>query len=64
MGTVIKLQNRNMNGSLGITDFPDIKQWNKFVYKHEYGNIFQTPEMAEVYNNPKRREIKWVSTKN
>ena len=49
---------------LEITDSPDKTQWIEFVYNHPYGNIFQMPEMAEVYKNPKRRELKWVSTKN
>ena len=32
-----------------ITDSIDIKQWSEFAYNHPYGNIFQTPEMVEVY---------------
>jgi serine/alanine adding enzyme len=36
-----------------ISDFPDTKQWSKFVYNHPQGNIFQTPEMAEVYKRTK-----------
>jgi lipid II:glycine glycyltransferase (peptidoglycan interpeptide bridge formation enzyme) len=39
-----------------ITDSPDIKQWSEFVYNHPYGNIFQTPEMAEVYRRTKNYE--------
>ena len=32
-----------------ITDSPDKTQWREFVYNHPQGNIFQTPEMADVY---------------
>jgi len=39
-----------------ITDSPDIKRWGKFVYNHPKGNIFQTPEMAEVYRRTKNYE--------
>jgi len=39
-----------------ITDSPDIKQWSEFVYNHPHGNIFQTPEMAEVYRRTKNYE--------
>jgi len=39
-----------------ITDSPDVKQWSEFVYRHPYGNIFQTPEMAEVYKRTKNYE--------
>ena len=37
---------RNM---IEITDSPDTKQWSEFVLNHPHENIFQTPEMAEVY---------------
>ena len=39
-----------------IIDSPDIKQWREFVYNHEHSNIFQTPEMAEVYKRTKNYE--------
>lgn len=39
-----------------ITDFPDTKQWSEFVYNHPQGNVFQTPEMAEVYRRTKNYE--------
>ena len=29
----------------------DRQKWSDFVYNHPNGNIFQTPEMYEVYNN-------------
>ena len=41
---------------LEITDSPDVKQWSEFVYNHPHGNIFQTPEMAEVYRRTKNYE--------
>ena len=31
----------------------DRKAWSDFVYKHPHGNIFQTPEMYDVYMNTK-----------
>ena len=34
----------------------DIAQWSEFVHNHPYGNIFQTPEMAEVYKRTKNYE--------
>ena len=41
---------------LEITNSPDTKQWGEFVYNHPQGNIFQTPEMAEVYKRTKNYE--------
>ena len=32
------------------------ENWDDFVYNHAYGNIFQTPEMAEVYRRTKNYE--------
>ncbi len=37
-----------------ITDSPDTTQWREFVLNHPHGNIFQTPEMAEVYRRTKK----------
>ncbi len=34
----------------------DKKKWTEFVYNHTNGNIFQTPEMFEVYQNTKKYE--------
>ena len=34
----------------------DKKKWGEFVYNHPHGNIFQTPEMYEVYENTKNYE--------
>ena len=39
-----------------ITDSPDKTQWSEFVYDHPQGNIFQTPELAEVYTKTKNYE--------
>ena len=39
-----------------ITDAPDTNQWSEFVLNHPHGNIFQTPEMAEVYRRTKKYE--------
>ena len=39
-----------------IVDSPDITQWSEFVYNHPYGNMFQTPEMADVYTRTKNHE--------
>jgi serine/alanine adding enzyme len=39
-----------------ITDSPDITKWSEFVYSHSHGNIFQTPEMAEVYKQTRDYE--------
>jgi len=32
------------------------EEWGRFVYKHPNGNVFQTPEMYEVYKNTKNYE--------
>lgn len=39
-----------------ITSSPDIKRWSEFVHSHPHGNIFQAPEMAEVYKRTKNYE--------
>ena len=39
-----------------ITESPDTKPWCEFVLEHPCGNIFQTPEMAEVYRRTKNYE--------
>ena len=44
------------NSMIEINDSPDTKQWSEFVYNHPHGNIFQTPEMAEVYKRTKNYE--------
>jgi len=45
-----------MEGAFKITDSPNRKDWSDFVYNHPHGNIFQTPEMAEVYKRTKNYE--------
>lgn len=42
-----------MNTVIEIISNPDKGMWGKFVDDHPQGNIFQTPEMAEVYKNTK-----------
>jgi len=42
--------------SVKITSSLDTKKWSDFVYNHPHGNIFQTPEMAEVYKRTKNYE--------
>lgn len=45
-----------MNDKLKVTTKLNIKQWSEFVSNHPKGNIFQTPEMCEVYKKTKRYE--------
>jgi len=42
----------------------DRKKWSEFVYDHPYGNIFQTPEMFEVYQNTKNYEPVFLAVVN
>ena len=39
----------------------DKNKWYEFVFDHPHGNIFQTPEMYEVYQNTKNYEPVWIS---
>jgi len=39
----------------------DCAKWKEFVYNHPDGNIFQTPEMYEVYKNTKNYEPVFVA---
>jgi len=39
-----------------ITSILNPAQWSSFVYEHPNGNVFQTPEMYEVYENTKNYE--------
>ena len=34
----------------------DQEKWNDFVFSHEDSNVFQTPQMAKVYENTKKYE--------
>lgn len=45
-----------MSQNLRVTDSIDCKKWADFVYNHPHGNIFQTPEMREVYERTKNYE--------
>ena len=38
----------------------DYKKWSDYVYNHEHGNIFQTPEMFRVYKQTKNYEPKII----
>lgn len=42
-----------MSQNLRVTDSIDHKKWADFVYNHPHGNIFQTPEIREVYERTK-----------
>ena len=39
-----------------VIDSINKNDWSEFVFNHPHGNIFQTPEMAEVYKNTKNYE--------
>ncbi len=41
-----------------VTDYSEVdkQKWGEFVYNHPNGNVFQTPEMYEVYQNTKNYE--------
>ncbi len=39
-----------------VTASIDRAKWDEFVYGHPHGNIFQTPEMREVYGRTKNYE--------
>ena len=42
----------------------DRKEWSDFVKKNEYGNIFQAPEMYDVYRDTKYYTPLFVSVIN
>ena len=42
----------------------DKNKWGEFVYDHPCGNIFQTPEMYEVYENTKNYEPVFLAVVN
>ena len=42
----------------------DINKWSSFVNNHPNGNIFQTPEMYEVYKNTSNYEPLFLSVVN
>jgi len=39
-----------------FTDHPDREKWSEFVQNHPRGNIFQTPEMYEIYGQARNNE--------
>lgn len=39
-----------------ITDSPDIKKWDEFIYNHPRGNIFHSSYIVEVYRKTKNYE--------
>jgi lipid II:glycine glycyltransferase (peptidoglycan interpeptide bridge formation enzyme) len=41
---------------LKVIQNPDKETWSEFVYNHPHSNIYQTPEMAEVYRGTKNYE--------
>jgi lipid II:glycine glycyltransferase (peptidoglycan interpeptide bridge formation enzyme) len=45
-----------MSDSLHIITDIDHEKWGEFVCNHPYGNIFQTPEMREVYERTRMYE--------
>jgi len=47
-----------------VTTSLDQDKWKDFVDSHPLGNIFQTPEMAEVYKKTKNREPLLLAVKN
>ena len=53
---VYKISRISPDSMIEITDSPDTKLWSEFVLNHTHGNIFQTPEMAEVYRRTKSYE--------
>ena len=42
----------------------DKNKWSEFVHNHPHGNIFQTPEMYEVYQNTKKNEPVFLAVVN
>lgn len=42
--------------NINITKYLSFDKWSNFVYNHPNGNVFQTPEMYEVYKNTKKYE--------
>ena len=42
----------------------DKEEWSEFVNNHPHGNIFQTPEMYEVYQNTKKYEPVFLAVVN
>src|SRR5574341_342767 len=45
-----------LNDTFHFLEAGELKDWDKFVFNHPQGNIFQTPEMAEVYRRTRNYE--------
>jgi lipid II:glycine glycyltransferase (peptidoglycan interpeptide bridge formation enzyme) len=45
-----------MNTNFHITLNPPVNEWRSFVKQNPVGNIFQTPEMSQVYNATKHHQ--------
>ena len=45
-----------MSDIMEVTASIDRSKWSEFVYEHPHGNIFQTPEMRDVYERTKNYE--------
>lgn len=45
-----------MSYMLEVTTSIDREKWSEFVHNHPHGNIFQMPDMADVYERVRRRE--------
>lgn len=55
-----------MNNYAVITNVSNIdkNKWSEFIYNHSNGNIFQTPEMYEVYQTTKKHEPVFLAAVN
>ena len=55
-----------MNNQALISDSNKIDKtkWSEFVYNHPHGNVFQTPEMYEVYQSTKNYEPVFLAVVN
>lgn len=45
-----------LKDTLCVSEASKLRGWGKFINNHPQGNIFQTPEMAEVYKRTKNYE--------
>ncbi|MEA1864736.1 MAG: GNAT family N-acetyltransferase, partial [Euryarchaeota archaeon] len=51
-----------MSDIMEVTASIDRAKWSEFVYEHPHGNIFQTPEMQDVYERTKNYETITLAT--
>ncbi len=47
-----------MNSNFRVILDPPVNEWRKFVQQNPAGNIFQTPEMVQVYDSTKHHQVK------